>query len=171
MTQGDTVVNACLFIGMLPILFIVFVILYIVGIYVYEWLSDLWYNIRTLWGEFKGAMFDMRWGFYDMDMPPQHQPTPKLRGQVADAEDKIKTLIRDLLKSQYCAIMLNNPAFAADKYEEKLKVLQRLEESYPQLRQWYSPTQISGFMEHAACAAFGGNHEWQIMKNTLDLTR
>lgn len=169
MSQTDVVVDACLLVGALPFMVMVFLVLYIAGLYVIDWLMQFRENICTWWSEFKVGISDMRWGIYDLDLPPHHQPMPKLRGQVADAQDKMKVLIMDLLKAKYCAVILNNPVLTAAKYEEKLNILRKLEESYPQLKQWYSPTHYYGPVEGAALAAFGG--EWQIMKNTLELTR
>lgn len=90
-----------------------------------------------------------------------------------DIEDRIDSLIREIIKCRYCKEMLDNPPLTEYGYDQKMKALIKLEGMYPSYKKDYSPTQYQGFREDMAVKAYGKcwHDEWNTIKRTLLLTK
>lgn len=94
-------------------------------------------------------------------------------GRKAEARDKIEELTKELIKSNFCKEVLENPPLDESDYDAKLSTLRKLERQYPDLKREYSPTQYKGFREDMALLAYGQSSKngWQVIKRTLWLTK
>jgi len=111
------------------------------------------------------------WGYYDMH-DRNYMSHQKPLNHYYEAEDKIDTLIKELIRHRYCKEVLHNPMFTELAEDERRRSLFKLEALYPNLKKEYSPTQYSGFNREMAVRAFGWktNHDWSIHERTLSLT-
>jgi hypothetical protein len=127
-------------------------------------IRDFLDNVKTKW------LTMLRWRI--------HKPVPKTsRKKVlwtenakSRAYDQMHTLIREIIRANFCRDALEIQMFPSEVYWKKMESLKTLERLYPELRLDHSPTRISWFSEVMARKAFGAD-EWETIKRTLWLLK
>lgn len=124
-------------------------------------------RIRSVWQVVSGWFLELLAsldGYDKYDFLGRPVATPHEKAAI-----EMDRLIKELHKIMYCVTVINNPPLTDKKIKERFTALAEIERKNPRLIKWYSPTQVAGFSEEKAKAAYGENN-WLTVKNTLNLS-